>query len=277
MQPSRLTFRDKCPTVCWQKQLRDKHLSEGTPPVPHLEVKKAIVRKVSRNFAKQIIYKYEWLGTMATTSLHYGMFFGDYCAGVCCVAVNGVGTAGPYVHRQFHIKRNELATLARGACVHWSPIGSNSKLVSWTCKLLKRDMPGIKIIIAYSDTDAGEIGTIYQSCNWFYIGIGKSTRRPDQEIISPQGRVYNHRIMSSIKAKTNKNISEIRKELKSLGWREQPGNPKHRYVQILDKKDKNLINRIKQLSKPYPKRVPVEVATHQDSDGSSTLTHTLQL
>lgn len=72
---SRLTFRDKCPDVCWQKQLRDKYLAEGIPPVPNLDVKRAVVRPVSRHLAEQTIYKYEWLGTMAATSLHYGIFF----------------------------------------------------------------------------------------------------------------------------------------------------------------------------------------------------------
>ena len=40
---SRLVFRGKCDGVAWQKQIRDKYISDGTPDVPHLDVKKAIV------------------------------------------------------------------------------------------------------------------------------------------------------------------------------------------------------------------------------------------
>jgi hypothetical protein len=41
---SRLTFRDKCSGVAWQKQLRDHYIDEGMPNVPHLDLKRAIVR-----------------------------------------------------------------------------------------------------------------------------------------------------------------------------------------------------------------------------------------
>ena len=125
---SQLTFREKVDT-CWQKQIRDQYLPEGTPNVPHLNVKKAVIKQVSRKLARQIIYKYEWLGTMATSSSHfYGIFFGLHCAGVTCVSVNSTGTGGVNAHCKFGIKRNEFNHLVRGACVHWAPIGCNSKL-----------------------------------------------------------------------------------------------------------------------------------------------------
>jgi hypothetical protein len=253
-QPSRLTFRDKV-DVCWQKQLRDQHNAEGVPPVPHLDIKRAIVRPVSRELAKQIIYKYEWLGTMASTSLHYGIFFGMYCAGVCCVAVNGVGTAGPYVGDRFKVERNKVATLARGACVHWSPIGSNTKLVSWACKLVARETES-KIIIAYSDSDAGEVGTIYQACNWVYTGLTTGVSRPDMNIVSPSGRVLNRRSLGSMSKYTSGNIKTLRERLKNEGWTEQSSNPKHRYVYVLDKSDRALVDRVERMRQPYPKRVP---------------------
>ena len=159
----RLTFRDKANGRAWQKALRDEYLHEGTPDVD-LRLKGAKVRRVSRKMAERVILKYEWLGTMGNSGLHYGIFFGDYCAGVCCVALNGSGTAGNTVHLQFGLQRSDVATLVRGACVHWAPSGSNSKLVSWTCRLLERDSAA-KLVGAYSDSDAGEIGTIYQACN----------------------------------------------------------------------------------------------------------------
>ena len=63
---SRLTFRNAAGDVAWQKQLRDHYEAEGVPPVPHLDIKRAVVRPVSRKLAEQIILKYEWLGTMPT-------------------------------------------------------------------------------------------------------------------------------------------------------------------------------------------------------------------
>ena len=98
---SRLTFRKKAGAVCYQKQLRDQFIDEGVPPVPHLDLKRAVVRPVSRKTAEQIILKYEWLGTMAQTSQHFGVFFGPFCAGVCCVGTHCSG--GVNVHKPFKV------------------------------------------------------------------------------------------------------------------------------------------------------------------------------
>jgi hypothetical protein len=246
---SRLTFRSATNDVAWQKQLRDKYNSEGAP-TDNLSLKNSVVRPIGRSLAKQIIYKYEWLGTMSATSYHFGIFFGDYCAGVTCVGgSNCVG--GTNVHSPFNIKRNELLILARGANVHWSPPGANSKLVSWTCKLLSK-VNRWKVIIAYSDTDAGEIGTIYQACNWAYIGAGSST----MQWVSPIGRVHDAKHPSNLRARQgNKYPRAVYvKLLKNEGWYEQPTNPKHRYVYVLDKRDKKLAQLVEGMRKPYPKR-----------------------
>lgn len=245
----RLTFRKQV-DLCWQKQIRDKYLDEGTPPVPHLNLKKAIIRPVSRALAEQIIFKYEWLGTMSKTKYYYGIFFGNYCAGVTCVGL-GASMAGTTHHMQFGIKQNELLTLARGACVHWAPNGANSKLVSWTCRLLSESKIG-KLVWATSDTDAGEIGTIYQACGWIYVGLSKTVN--DNEYISPQGRTYNKRNISTWAVKNKTTYSKMRDYLILNGWKSQASNQKHRYVQILDNSDKKLVLKIKQMSKPYPKR-----------------------
>ena len=31
---------------------------------------------------------------------------------------------------------------------------------------------GYKYVIAFSDPEAGEIGTLYQATNWYYLGLG---------------------------------------------------------------------------------------------------------
>lgn len=249
-QLSRSTFRDVAGDVAWQKQLRDRFIDEGTPPVSHLSVKKAIVRPVSRKLAEQIILKYEWLGTMAQTGHHYGIFFDSYCAGVCCVAA-GAATGGVNAHKEWNLQRDEFATLARGACVHWAPKGTNSKLVSWTCKLLPLHTKA-KLVVAYSDTDAGEIGTIYQACNWYCVGRGSSTN----QWIAPNGRIYDQKLPYDLRRRDGFKWprSHYVKALRDAGWKEQASNPKYRYVQILDKSDKKLAELVKSKSVPYPKR-----------------------
>lgn len=255
MLTARLTFRDKAQQVCWQKQLRDKFLSEGTPNVPHLSVKQAVVRKVSRHLAEQIILQYEWLGTMAQTGYHYGIFFGSYCAGVCCYAAGG-GTGGVNSHKPFGVLRQHLGVLARGACTHWAPKGTNSKLVSISAKMFLQES-GCKVIIAYSDSDAGEIGTIYQACNWVCIGKGQAT----EQFVSPAGRVMDKKLPYDLKRRHGGTRATYTALLKEQGWTLQRSNPKWRYAFAIDEQ---IRQRLAQMRVAYPKR-----ATSIDSDASA--------
>lgn len=42
--------------------------------------------------------------------------------------------------------------------------------------------------------------------------------------------------------------------LLSNEWTQQESNPKYRYVQVLDKSDTALVDRIERMRQPYPKR-----------------------
>jgi hypothetical protein len=272
---SRFTFRPSDHAVAWQRQIRDKYLSEGTPPVPHLDVKRAQVKPVTRALATQIILKYEWLGNMSPTFLHFGLFFGMYCAGVTCVG-NNTSTAGVTQHQKFGIEAGALLTLARGACVHWAPVGANSKLVSWTCRLLANMNAG-KIIVAFADTDAGEIGTIYQACNWVYIGV---TKRPREgQIVSPQGVMRDSKFITNHAHKNRTTFSRMRTALLNAGWRFQSSNPKHRYVYVLDRADSALMARVEHMRQPYPKRatsIASDARSDQGREGGATPTVALK-
>jgi hypothetical protein len=117
--------------VAWQRQLRDQHMAEGVPPVPHLDVKRAVVRPVSRRIAEQIILKYEWLGTMAQSGYHLASSTGP-TAPASAASPPVAAPAASTRPSEFGLKASELGTLARGACVHWAPPGSNSKLLART-------------------------------------------------------------------------------------------------------------------------------------------------
>lgn len=264
------TFRPTAQNTAWQKQLRDRFNAEGTPPVPHLDLARALVRPIRSELAKQIILKYEWLGTMSNTGQHFGIFFGPFCAGVTCVSL-GSGTANGNNHVQFGLTSHlQLAVLARGACVHWAPPGTNSKLVAWTCKLLAKHTTA-KVIIAYADSDAGEIGTIYQACNWVYIGQGSSTT----QFKNRAGRIYDQKVVANTKAK-NVQWSVHRDYLLANGWTMQQTNPKGRYVYVLDRKDKSLVQRIERLRLPYPKRPESAESIQSATDTPTAPNHALE-
>lgn len=247
--PSRSTFRETATHVAWQKQLRDRYTAEGAPPLPHLDLKRAVVRPVSRNVAAQIILKYEWLGTMATgANRYYGLFFGDHCAGVTSFAPAGFNL--PALAKTFAVAGADLAYLGRGACVHWAPTGANSKLVAWSLKYETKR--GGKLAVAFADTDAGEIGTIYQASNWWYIGAA------DQgwpQWVSVTGRTWSYNQFTKWYRDGHLEHQAAIDLLEANGWHRQTSNPKHRYVFILDRTDTALVARIAAMRRPYPKRL----------------------
>lgn len=271
---TRQTFRPiVAGEVAWQRQLRDRYADEPAPPVS-LELRSAIVRPISRALAERVILKYEWLGTLpASTGRFFGIFFGPYLAGATCVAV-GNGTAGAKTAMQYGVEIRELATLVRGACVHWAPTGTNSKLVAWTVRLLRETDPRTKLVVAYADSEAGEIGTIYQASGWTYIGPGAKVI----EWVSPSGRIYNTRSMGATGGSRGwaptrgKNRTRRAGEaLLAAGWKRQWSNPKHRYVAIVDRDDAELSSRLAAMALPYPKRpgsprLPVATGGEGESD-----------
>jgi len=246
---SRFTFRRPAGEVAYQRQLRDEHNHLGAPEGVSLKLKRSRVKPVSKSFAKNIILRYEWLGTMGNTSWHFGMFFGFHCAGVTCVGgAHAIG--GAYNHMLYGVERDELRVLARGACVHWAPPGANSRLIAWTRKLLEQDRNG-KVLIAFADSEAGEIGTVYQAAGWYCLGRGQGSHL---ELISPEGKIVDQAIIRAYTIKTGRSFSWYLDALHKKGWQSQRANPKLRYAIPIDTKDEALKARLDGMAVDYPKR-----------------------
>ena len=67
------------------------------------DIKKAELKAVNYETAKKIIKEYEWLGTMGTTQLHYGIFYDGVLGGVVCFgyfqAMNTSHDGHPYAYQ----------------------------------------------------------------------------------------------------------------------------------------------------------------------------------
>ena len=177
---------------CHQRIIREQH-SNNPLPDEHLMIeaassmKNAYVREISRKEAEAVILKYEWLGNMGTSARYFGLFFVhpetkvEYIGGVNCFGHPGTPAISEICGKEHSDK---VYWLARGACVHWAHPHSGSFLTSQACKLFGapwktrdgKDMPAKFVFVATADSDAGEIGTIYSSCNWIYVGKTTSDR-----------------------------------------------------------------------------------------------------
>ena len=267
----RVTARPKQVEVCHQKLVRDRMAERDDAnalfPVPaDLSLKRARVRECSRKLAWKIISRYEWLGTLPLCNRFFGLFFDEvFAGGVACFSVGSIGAGGVPVSAWLGVEQKDVAYLARGACVHWAPKGSAPKLINWAAR-----MTGAKVALAYSDTDAGEIGTVYQAAGWTCLGRGNSI----PEYVSPYGRTYNQLILRQL-VETNGGGSRAywHRRLLDAGWKVQKTNPKIRYGLLLDagRDTPSLVERFRVSACPYPKRGEslAEGVRGESSDGAA--------
>jgi hypothetical protein len=265
----RITLHDKSDTEAYQYKIRKQeelnYQGKKFWLGIDLSLNKAVVKEVSRSLAKNIILKYEWLGDMAITNKFYGIFFGDYCGGVICIATFGSFRGnGKY----YGVSDTDVSYFARGACSFWTPKGAASKLLSWALKYERKR--GAKIAVAYADTEAGEYGTVYQATNWLCLGKQKHA---DWEM-AKNGRNVHSRIISNYAKKNNTTIKGYVKFLEKQGYVKQTVNPKIRYCYILNDEDGQIINKIKKDISEYPKRaVSVNGSTGENHTPSQVQIH----
>lgn len=260
-----------------QRQARDRYL--GTPPPPNacLKLSQAVVRPVSKALADKVILAYEWLGSVQKTDKNYGIFLGgelgdEYCAGVVCIGTLSV-TGGSNLHRRFGLEKEDVRVLARGACTHFAPMGTNSKLIRKACKLLQKEEPWVRLLVAFADPEAGEAGVIYEATGWFMVGLtlaDKSQYVAPPDPITGEVKVYDRSIINA-KAKREGTTWATAKWdlLLNRNWYIQDNSQKYVCVYPMSLSKTRLQRRfltpeeiefekiIAEMSRPYVKRVVV--------------------
>jgi len=145
----------------------------------------------------------------------------------------------PYLGTAFNLETTECVELTRIALnKHKTQV---SKIVSISFKLLKKQSPGIKLIVSFADPLQG---------NWIYIGTSSSNI---QYFFRSKWRNDSPLMRHLQKNPLQKDILEKRKV---------PG--KHKYLMPLNKE---MRKQILLLSKPYPKAI--KCPTSIDSDATS--------
>lgn len=238
----------------WQRSIREAKEQEYKVAPTHANIKTALCRPISYKEAEIVILEYEWLGTMGQGMYNFGIFFNDILAGVVCMGLPSGRLAGDMFGTQ---NRSKAICIERGACVWWAHPHSASKLimfaVNWMTKHTK-----YRIFFAYSDEDAGEIGTVYQACNFMYMGVSASGGSQNK-LITPDGILRDSRHIIKYAQKydpTVNNCTVARQVLNANGWKNHKTKPKSKYVIVTGtKKEKREILPFATFTpKPYPKR-----------------------
>jgi len=149
--------------ICWQKQIRDQLLQDDIKKGCPIAMKANEFELNYEQFNtehRKFIERYEWLGTCGFGVRYvFTARYKGWLGGVILIA-----EPNSY---QFDMKLEAL--IQRGACASWTPKNLGSRLIMFACRWMV-DNTNKRIFTAYSDPEAGEIGTLYQACNFDYLG-----------------------------------------------------------------------------------------------------------
>lgn len=137
-------------------------------------------------------------------------------------------------------------------------------------KFLKKNSPGLKLIVSFADPNEGHHGGIYQATNWVYTGKSSKTFK----YLDFNGREWHSRQVSEKGYKVQQ--GKLRKTVKPSHCKKILCDGKHRYLMPLEDEMKK---KIEPLRKPYPKRASsVESGTSpvQGERGGESPTDALQ-
>lgn len=223
-----------------------------------LNLKNAEVRPILLSLAKEIIEEYEYLGCLAAVNWYqYGIFFksldgtSDACGGVVVFGQEYAENRGVWDKYGY---TGKIILLNRGVCLHWTPKNTNSHLIMEAIKSLPEKY---EVVTCTVDPDAGEIGTIYQACNFHYVGAMRKNKVRLNVIIN--GKKYGSR---SIRQKYGTMAQDrlpalVKEKLGDDATIEfVTVHAKHRYFYFRGIKPIKRVNlrEIKHLVKGYPKR-----------------------
>lgn len=216
-----------------------------------LSIEKSLVKEIPYTEAKRIIERYEWLGCMPVCVKHcYGIFFphrtknGWLLGGVTVFSSEYAENTGVWDKYGFGGK---IILLARGVCVHFCPKNTNSHLIMESIKQLPTQY---EVITCTVDNLAGEVGTIYQSCNFHYVGVMRKNKQRTGCVIG--GKLYGSRTLRQMfGTQDQKKIKKIHPDAIFI---KQKAKGRYFYFRCDRRTKKQHIKAIQSLLKPYPKR-----------------------
>lgn len=207
-----------------------------------------VIQQISKQEALSFFGKYEHLGNCGLGVWHYGAYQDNELLSVVSfgpTSFNPQRSSLAKIAKQNNLK---IIQLTRGGTRFDAPRNTASQAVSLALKEVKKRFGNV-LVIAYSDTKWNEIGTIYQSTNFLYLGQ-----------TNPKGQanyVINGRKMSGWTVRKKYMTRDFSKllEIDEKAQKIQL-TPKHIYVYISASKivGQKVRKSLFPLSKEYPKR-----------------------
>lgn len=178
---------------CWQYDIRVNNLEQdiqesGIDPerIKTLTATdfhfRPLTTERDRQDAAAFIERHEWLGNLSQYTTHwFGAYYHDPNQGLMgkdiLAGVTLMNMPNAFSKLLGEDTKNIERLISRGACISWSPKNLASSFLMWSIGWMVKNTR-YRLFTAYSDPTAKEIGTIYQACNFYYLGqdAGTTTR-----------------------------------------------------------------------------------------------------
>lgn len=135
--------------------------------------KEIVVKVIPAKIANEFVKRHHYSGKVVPNStLHFGVFLDG--------KLHGVMSYGPSINKKGTINLvkgtgwNEFIELNRMAFDDYLPRNSESRAISQSIKLIKKNAPQIKWIISFADGCSCGDGTIYRASNFVLTDIRKN-------------------------------------------------------------------------------------------------------
>jgi len=255
-------MRDKC----YQREVAEREAAldprrRDTGPIDYT------VEPIEAKEAAAFIRRYEWLGNVGSGCLaSYGArdFVGDLAAVAILSRPANVQSAAlcrPLDPRRLTDEDRAyirtVACLSRGATAHWAHPHTASWFIPRALEMAQREH-GLRVVFAYSDPNAGEVGIVDQACNWLYLGIapGRDLRagkpKPRWQFRKDGGRWKSDRAFYRA-VSGGLTVADARRGVD--GWETREYTPKGKYVTFLGNlgERRQMRRTLRYPVQPYPK------------------------
>lgn len=194
----------------------------------------------SHEAAKHAVLRWHYSRQMPAAKLvRIGVWEGGQFVGVI---LYGSG-ANRHLSRPFGLKPTEACELVRVALAPGRQ-HPTSRCLAYSLKMLKRQSPGLQLVVSYADTKEGHLGVIYQATNWIFLGASS------QPYLKVRGKIEHPRSLYDRYGPGGQRIGWLREHVDPHARRvEMPAKLKYVYAF-----SKPLRHQLEATAQPYPKR-----------------------
>jgi hypothetical protein len=219
----------------------------------------------SHEAARYAVMRWHYSRTMPTAKLvRIGVWEEKKFRGAI---IYGIG-ANRHLARPYGLAPTEACELVRVALAPGRE-HPTSQCVAVSLKLLKRQSPGLRLVVSFADSGQGHVGTLYQAGGWLFLGTS------EQGYLKILGKVVHPRTVYDRYGPGGQSVPWLQANVDPKAERVEMA-PKLRYVFPLDKA---MRRQLQPQALPYPKRGRSNTSDApgaQPGEGGATPTRPLQ-